>query len=645
MRALAQGKIDNPLIAGIADFPANNKTEGMISHLIPEQVIEEIKARSELVAVVEQYVRLDKRSGANYFGLCPFHSEDTPSFSVSPAKQIYYCFGCHKGGDVIHFIMDIEKCAYPQAIEILAERANIKIPESDDDAYRQRSELNKQILAIMLEAARYYYLNLTGEAGQPGTQYLQQRGITPQTVRRFGLGYATEAWDGLYKHLLVKNIADTSLLLKSGLIRQGKNGACYDLFRHRLMFPIMDVMGRVVAFGGRVLDDNQPKYINSPETAIYIKGRHLYGLNLAKSSKQGNLVIVEGYMDAISMHQAGVDNTVASLGTALTESQAMLLRKYTEEVVVAYDSDAAGQSAALRSLDILGNRGVKVTVLQVPEGKDPDEYIRRNGPERFRALLGKALPLIDFKLLVARRQSSPGGELDILQYQDLACDVLAREENAIVRELYANKLAEELSATAEAVLREIERRHANPQSEPAKDQLRHRLAAAAKPAGESEQTTIGQTGGVTREELYVLAILAADPSVWERLASKPAISDFSEGPLRAVAAAALSQAAIGQLDTPKLVEIAGEYLVLGRPLHELIVRASMRLDDTFGRQDLMQAAESQLTRQRVNNMLSRKKTINEELVRTEDEQRKLVLKQELNQLTQQIRAVKEPESG
>jgi DNA primase len=643
MRALAQSKIDGPLIAGIDDYPANTKTEGMISLLIPEQVIEEIKTRSELVAVVEQYVRLDKRSGANYFGLCPFHSEDTPSFSVSPAKQIYYCFGCHKGGDVIHFIMDIEKCSYPQALEILAERANIKIPESDDDAYRQRSELNKQILAIMLEAARYYYLNLTGEAGQAGVQYLQQRGIAPQTARKFGLGYATEAWDGLYKHLLAKSFTNMGLLLKSGLIRQGKNGACYDLFRHRLMFPIMDVMGRVVAFGGRVLDDSLPKYINSPETAIYTKGRHLYGLNLAKSSKQGNLVIVEGYMDAIAMHQAGVDNTVASLGTALTEGQAMLLRKYTEEVIVAYDSDAAGQSAALRSLDILGSRGVKVTVLQVPEGKDPDEYIRRNGPERFRALLGKALPLLDFKLLVARRQSSPDGVLDILQYQDLACAILAREDNAIVRELYANKLAEELSATPDAVLREIERRHANPQSEPAKDQLRHRLAAGTKTTADAEQTTIGQTGGVTREELYLLAILAAEPTVWERLASKPAVADFSEGPLRAVAALALAQAEQGQLNTAGLVELAGEYLVLGRPLHELIVRVSMKLDDTFGRQDLMQAAETQLMRLRVNNMIQRKKTINEELARTPDEGRKQELNQELIQLTRQIRAVKEPD--
>ena len=415
----------------------------MAGFRIPEQVIEEIKASSELVSVVEQYVRLEKKTGQNFFGLCPFHSEDTPSFSVSPSKQIFYCFGCHKGGDVIRFIMEIEKCEYLPAIQLLAQRAGITLPEPDDEAYRLRSEKTKALQAINLEAARFYYQNLISTAGRDARAYLQKRQISAQTVRRFGLGCALADWDGLYRHLQNKGLADdVDLLLQSGLLRRGKSGNLYDLFRERLMFPILDVMGRVVAFGGRVYDDSVPKYINSPETPIYTKGRHLYGLNLAKSSKAGRLLMVEGYMDVIALYQAGIDYTVAALGTAMTENQARLLAKYSESVIIAFDADAAGQTAALRSLDILHQHGLKVTVLQVPEGKDPDEFIRNNGSERFQALIEQSLPLLDFKLLAARREHTHDGALDILAYQDEACDVLGKEENAIVRELYAGRLAD-----------------------------------------------------------------------------------------------------------------------------------------------------------------------------------------------------------
>ena len=604
--------------------------------MIPEQVIEEVKNRSELVAVVEQYVRLDKRSGSNFFGLCPFHSEDTPSFSVSPAKQIYYCFGCHKGGNVIHFIMDIEKCNYPQAIQLLAERAGIQLPESDDESYRQRSELNKSLMAISLEAARYYYHNLTGEAGLPGRQYLQQRGITVSTARKFGLGYASEDWDGLYRHMQEHQFNDEELLLKSGLFKRGKTGHLYDLFRHRLMFPILDVMGRVVAFGGRVLDESQPKYINSPESPIYTKGRHLYGMNLAKNSRQPNLIMVEGYMDALALHQAGVDNAVASLGTALTENQAQLLRKFTETVIIAYDADAAGQAAALRSLDMLGNRGIKVTVLQVPEGKDPDEYIRRNGPERFHALLDKALPLLDFKLLVARRASTVGHELDILAYQDAACQILTREENAIVRELYANRLAEELNASAETVLREIERRHQNPEAVKTHDLLRQKLQNVKQPADVQEIES-----RATREEIYLLCLLAAEPDIWEKMQPKPAVADFSPGAMQTVAASALELAAKQQLDATRLIELGDKVTIRGQPLHELLARGSMKLDEIFGRQDLILAAAEQYRRQRVKRLRQQHDCLNQEFIASADPERQQEIKQALLLLTRQMNELKQ----
>ena len=286
----------------------------MARTMIPEQIVEEIRARNEIVSVVEQYVRLEKRSGANFFGLCPFHREDTPSFSVSPGKQIFYCFGCHKGGNVVNFIMEIEKCSYPESLRLLAERAGIEIPAADDEQERQRSELLASLYAIMLEAARYYYKVLQGPDGADARAYLTKRGILESTRRKFGLGCASGEWDGLYRHMQSKGFANADLLLKSGLFRKGRNDGFYDLFRGRLMFPIFDVLGRVVAFGGRVLDDSQPKYINSPETPLYTKGRHLYALNIAKSSRDKHLVIVEGYMDALSMHQAGIDCAVAALG-------------------------------------------------------------------------------------------------------------------------------------------------------------------------------------------------------------------------------------------------------------------------------------------------------------------------------------------
>ena len=339
-------------------------------------MIEDVKAQNELVSVVEQYVRLDKRSSSNLFGLCPFHAEKTPSFSVSPTKQIYYCFGCHKGGDVIHFVMDIEKMNYPDAIRYLAERAGIQIPEPDDIEWQARQERRKRLQTICLEAARQFYRNLISPHGERIRVYLQNRGLHTSTSTRFGLGFALDEWDGLLNHLKGLGYTDEEELLQSGLFKRGKNDRLYDLFRNRLMFPIFDAMGRIIAFGGRVIDDGMPKYINSPETPIYSKGRHLYALNLAKSSKQNHLLIVEGYMDAIALHQSGIRQTVASLGTALTENQAQLLRKYTEQVIIAYDADAAGQAATLRSLDILAKKGLNVSVLQVPDGQDPDSFFR-----------------------------------------------------------------------------------------------------------------------------------------------------------------------------------------------------------------------------------------------------------------------------
>ena len=272
--------------------------------MIPDNVVEEIKNRNELVSIVEQYVTLDRKSSSNYFGLCPFHREDTPSFSVSPSKQIFYCFGCHKGGNVINFIKEIEHVSYPQALQILAERAGIALPEPDDEGWRKRSELSKRMHDTMLEAARWFYMQLIGNNGKPAQDYLRKREISPATAKKFGLGYAPDSWDALHKHLQSKGFSEEELD-SSGLFKRTKQGNLIDLFRGRLMFPIFDVLGKVVAFGGRVLDDSLPKYINSPETPIYTKGRHLYGLNLAKASRSDNLIntsLMHGYDIKIALN-------------------------------------------------------------------------------------------------------------------------------------------------------------------------------------------------------------------------------------------------------------------------------------------------------------------------------------------------------
>jgi DNA primase len=566
---------------------------------IPDELVDEVRAKNDIVSVVEQYVRLDKRSGSNFFGLCPFHNEDTPSFSVSPQKQIFYCFGCHKGGNVITFIREIEKCTWPQALKILADRANVKLPEPEDDSYRERAALNSQIAAIYLEAARYYYRNLIAEPGKGAHQYLRNRAISDKTLKKFGLGYATDDWDGLYRHLTQLGLKDSQALEKSGLFKRGKQGGIFDLFRNRLMFPIFDAMGKIVAFGGRVLDDSLPKYINSPETPLYTKGRHLYGLNIAKSSHDKRLVLVEGYMDALAMHQAGIDNTVAVLGTALTESQAHLIRKYTDQVIVGFDADRAGQTAALRSLDILTSRGLKVTVLQIPDGKDPDEFIRKQGPERFRALLEESLPLLDYKLEVARQGSTQQGHLDILAYQDQACTILAREDNAIIRELYAGKVSEILHASPDSVNREIERRRLSEHpSSGSTDQLHLQLAVRQQVETETDQPSAPDSA--TREEIYLLSMLAENPSVFCQMEEPPQTVDFSPGAMQVVATRTLASLSCGHaFDVSNLMIFAESFQVHGRMLSDLLAKASMKLDETFAGQDPHQTARELLRAMRL----------------------------------------------
>lgn len=605
--------------------------------MIPDNVVEEIKNRNELVSIVEQYVTLDRKSSSNYFGLCPFHREDTPSFSVSPSKQIFYCFGCHKGGNVINFIKEIEHVSYPQALQILAERAGIALPEPDDEGWRKRSELSKRMHDTMLEAARWFYMQLIGNNGRPAQDYLRKREISPATAKKFGLGYAPDSWDALHKHLQSKGFSEEELD-SSGLFKRTKQGNLIDLFRGRLMFPIFDVLGKVVAFGGRVLDDSLPKYINSPETPIYTKGRHLYGLNLAKASRSDNLIIVEGYLDVIAMHQAGIDQAVAALGTALTEQQAILLRKYTEKIIIGFDADAAGQKAALRGLDILAGKDMDVSVLMVPDGKDPDEYIRKNGPERFHALVEKSMPLLDYRLYCARRDSQTDKGLDIIEYQDRACDILAELDNGIVRELYADKLAAELHASKDIVIREIERRKSVPTADKNKDLLKQQLRQRQLDLTRKQEENKDQ---ITKEEIYLIVLLAAYPECWREMKDKPSPNDFSEGTMRKLFIEAMPLLAEARLDSSRLLDLAGDTVIRGRELKELLAKASMQIDDILGSQSEIKAARLWMLRTRMKQLLINKKKLEQSMTEVNDEQRTRLLRGDLLRLSQDYSLLKE----
>lgn len=368
----------------------------------PDELVEEVRAANDVVDVISQYVKLTKK-GSNYFGLCPFHSEKTGSFSVSREKQMYYCFGCGAGGNVITFLMEYENATFQEALKTLADRAGIKLPErAATKEEREAADLKSALLEVNKEAARYFYYQLKAKQGERALGYLKNRQLSDETITKFGLGYANIYSDDLYRYLKQKGYSD-SLLSQSGLVRMDERGG-HDKFWNRVMFPIMDVNSRVIGFGGRVMGDGTPKYLNSPETKIFDKSRNLYGLNVARSAKKPYLLICEGYMDVISMHQAGFTNAVASLGTAFTTQHGILIKRYVNQVILTYDSDEAGTKAALRAIPILKEAGVSVKVLNMKPYKDPDEFIKAEGAESFQQRIDEAENSFLFEIGVLRRR-------------------------------------------------------------------------------------------------------------------------------------------------------------------------------------------------------------------------------------------------
>ena len=420
---------------------------------IPSAFIDELVARSDIVDVVSDYVNLSPKGGS-YWGLCPFHGEKTASFHVLPDRQLYHCFGCGKGGGVISFVMELENLPYLDALRLLAKRAGMEFPEGDLDESGRRRRV--RLLQLNKEAARYFHSQLHSPAGREGLESLRGRGLSKGIMTRFGLGLAPESWDSLTKAMADKGFAKGDLL-DAGLAVSGKKGGVYDRFRNRVMFPIIDLRGDVIGFGGRVLGDGTPKYLNSPDTPVFNKSRNLFALNLAKTTKLGRIVLTEGYMDTISLYQAGFDCAVASLGTALTADHAKLLSRFTKEVVICYDADAAGVQAANRAIPMLEKTGLKVRVLRVNGAKDPDEFIRKYGPDAFARLLDQSENYVEYNLGQLQSKYDLTDPVQKTEFARAAAEMLAGLDSPVEREVYAGQLSELTGVGKTALLQEIQR--------------------------------------------------------------------------------------------------------------------------------------------------------------------------------------------
>lgn len=418
-----------------------------------DELLDEIKSKNDIVDIVSQYVVL-KRTGRNYMGLCPFHKEKSGSFCVSPDKQIFHCFGCGIGGNVFHFISKIENLNFKESVEMLANRAGMELPVSSNSAEDDKRErLKSRVYEVNKCAAEFYHENLYKPTAKPGQEYVKKRHLDNKTLKAFKIGYSGR-FNELYTELKSKGFTEEEILA-SCLVNKNPDGKFIDRFRNRLMFPIFDTHERVIAFGGRVLDDSKPKYINSPEDIVYSKGRHLFAFNIARKYNSKTIIMVEGYMDAVSLHQRGIHNVVASLGTALTEAQGRLLRRSCEKVIIGYDADGAGQAATLRGLEILQNLGCDIRILQIEGAKDPDEFVVKYGPERFQMYVDKAISLVEFKVKMLKKSLDLDNVNDKIKFLNEVAKIVAKVENSMEREVYVDKISLEYKVSKDAIYAEI----------------------------------------------------------------------------------------------------------------------------------------------------------------------------------------------
>ena len=477
----------------------------------PPSFLDELIARNPIEDVVGQYVSL-KRSGSNMFGLCPFHGEKTASFSVSPDKGIYYCFGCHKGGGAVNFMMEVEGLSYPDAVRALAKRVGMQVPE--DEQYQARYRQQERLWALHKEAARFFHSQLYAPIGKAALDYAFGRGMTKSILTTFGVGYAPDSWDSLVKAMLAKGYTEEELK-ESGLVTVSqKNGRIFDRFRDRLMFPIIDVRGNVIAFGGRIIkkDSDAAKYLNSPETLIFNKRKNLFGLNLAKKTKQGFLILVEGNIDVVALHQYGFDNAIASLGTSLTEEQAALMTRYADQVVLIYDGDKAGQNATQRAIPILEKAGLQVKVLQIKDAKDPDEFLRKFGADRFKLLLEESSNRVEYQLAAIRRKYDLREDDQRVKFIAEAADFLSTLGSAVQREVYGHRAADDAKISYDAMKLEVNKAFKRRMARERKKQEKINLAPAQALQPKARTIRYDNMKSAMAEEA-VLALALKDPSL------------------------------------------------------------------------------------------------------------------------------------
>ena len=512
----------------------------------PDELIEEVRSRNDIVDVISGYVHLQKK-GANYFGLCPFHNEKSPSFSVSRSKQMYYCFGCGAGGNVFTFLMEYENDTFPEAVKALADRAGISLPEADEsEEARKEQSRRSRLLAINKEAAKYFYFQLRAKQGEQGLNYLRERKLTDETIHRFGLGYANKTPDDLVRYLKSKGFPE-ELIREAGLCNTDEKHGMYDKFWNRVMFPIEDINHRVIGFGGRVMGDGKPKYLNSPETPIFDKSRNLYGLNFARSSRKGNIILCEGYMDVIAMHQAGFNQAVASLGTAFTLGQAGLLKRYTKEVLLSYDSDGAGVKAALRAIGILKEAGLTGRVINLEPYKDPDEFIKNLGAEAFQERIDNAENSFLFEIRMLQREYDLNDPEKKTEFHRAVAKKLCEFPEEVERENYLEAVAEKYHIGFES--------------------LRKLVASTAASTGYTRPVERPKSGiqkkttpedNVKKTQRVLLTWLAEEPQIYPKISAFLSPEDFTEELYRKVADRLFEDLAQGTVNAAAIVSMFPE---------------------------------------------------------------------------------------
>lgn len=537
-----------------------------------DEVIEEVRARNDVVDVIGGYVHLQKK-GSNYFGLCPFHNEKSPSFSVSPQKQMYYCFGCGKGGNVITFVMDYENESFQEAVASLAQRAGIELPqEEESEESRRQADYRSILFAIQKEAALYFYHQLMSENGKKGYEYFRSRGLSAETIKNFGLGYANPYPDDLYRYLRQKGFSDAQLK-DSGLVKIEEKG-CYDKFWNRVMFPIMDLNNKVIGFGGRVMGEGEPKYLNSPETPIFEKSRNLYGMHVAKRNKKPYFLICEGYMDVISLHQAGFTNAVAALGTAFTVQHGLLLKRYTKEVVLTFDSDAAGIKAALRAIPILKEAGLSARVLTMKPYKDPDEFIKNMGAEAYQKRIDEAIPSFMFEIQVLRDEYDFSDPSKKTAFFEEAAQKLRAFLDPLERNNYIEAVSRTYGMDYQILKQKVEE---------------HAYAAYAQspsPSQKEKQKKREKDEGVKAAQRLLLTWLSEHPAQLAQLSDIITPEDFTDSLYQEVARILYRQITEGKVNPAELltnfIEDESQYQEVAKIFHSELAEDASGLEKTRG---------------------------------------------------------------